>query len=246
MLPYKSIFIVGTGRSGTHHLCRSLSNFQNINDNRSGKENFKILHTVSCNAITESVISEDILKYYKEQITATNKNNQIFLDQCHPNLHHYTQLNLNFKNSLFLGINRPTEQIVASMFNHTGTRRWYQRLKQDYPKNVKYPNKFFGLQNKDEVYTLPTHILYAKRVIAHKKINQELLKHNNFKLVNFTNFVKNKSEELTKIFSDEEMKLLGDFNETEFTNLDTLSKYKNTLSKAQIKEIRELEKNENC
>lgn len=42
------------------------------------------------------------------------------------------------------------------------------------------------------------------------------------------------------------MKLLGDFNETEFTNLDTLSKYKNTLSKAQIKEIRELEKNENC
>lgn len=242
---YNSIFIVGTGRSGTHYLCKSLLDFQNIDDNRSGKENFKILHSIACSAISNCVINKDVINYYQTQIDISTKNKNIFLDQCHPNLYHYNQLSLKF-NSLFLGIDRPTEQIVASMINHKGTSRWYSRLKNDYPKNVNYPNSFFGLETKSELYNLPQHLLYAKRVIAHKKINQELLKYDNFKLIDFENLISNKLQEFKKIFSNNQFSSFGQFNETEFSNPNVLFKYRDTLSSKQIEEIKKLEKNENC
>ena len=239
-----AIFILGTGRSGTHHLCRSLLDFKNIEDHRRGKENFKILHSITCNAILNNPIEKTIINYYKKQIDLSFQNKQIFLDQCHPNIHHYNQLNLEFKNSIFLGIDRPTEQIVASMLNHLGTSRWYDRLKNNYFKNIEYPNNFFGLQNKEELYTLPKHILFAKRVIAHKKLNQKLLHNSNFKLINFENFVNNKLDEIHRIFSKNDLDEFGTFLEKEFTNNNVLLKYKDTLSNDQINDIKKLEQDE--
>ena len=244
MQHYNAIFIIGTGRSGTHHLCKSLLDFSNINDTRSGKENSAVLHSIACNAIINQRLKKSIINYYKQKIKFINLHNQIFLDQSHSNLYHYSQLNAEFKNSLFLGIDRPTEQIVASMFNHNGTSRWYDRLRNSYPMGIEYPNKFFGLTDKTELNSLPKHLLFAKRVIAHKKIYKKLLSNSNFRLINFENFISDKLEELEKTFSNNELSLFGSFVETEFSNKSSLFKYKQVLSKEQIKDIKKLEENE--
>lgn len=239
----KSIFILGTGRSGTHHLCRSLLDFSNIEDYMNGYENHDILGPLTEFAIKHQPLNNKIINYYRSQISKASQEGKIFLDQCHANIHHYDQLNLEFKDSVFIGIDRPTEQIVASMFNHKGTSRRYKYIHKGYFNNLPFPNNFFGVQNLAELKALPKHILFAKRVIAHKKINKKLLSHNNFKLLNFEEFINNKQKELNRIFSENTISGFGDYSEKEFSKKDVLTKYRQVLSKTEIKEIRKLEKN---
>jgi len=239
---YNPIFILGTGRSGTNHLCRSLLDFNNITDYFGGKENSKILKKVAISAIENRQLDNSVIDYYKTQIDTAKNDNKIFLDQCHPNIHHYQQLSTLFKNALFLAIERPIEQIVASMLNHRGVLNWYNRFNNNEFKNIQFPNNFFGVESTDQLSNLPLHILCAKRALSHKRMSNTLAKNKNVRLVNFENFVKDKSTEIARVFTKSELEYFGDYNESEFSNIKTLHKYKTVLSDKQIDEIRNLEK----
>jgi len=242
MQNYDSIFIIGTGRSGTNHLCRSLLDFNNITDYLDGKENSKILKEVAVSAIKDRQLDNSVIDYYETQIDTAQSDNKIFLDQCHPNIHHYQQLSDLFKNALFLGIERPVEQIVASMLNHGGVLNWYKKIKNNEFKNIRFPNNFFGVESADELDNLPLHILCAKRALSHKKMSQALAKNENVKLINFENFVEDKPAEINRLFTKDEIDYFGDYHETQFSNTTTLYKYKQVLTDNQIDDILELEK----
>jgi len=80
-----SIFIVGTGRSGTHFTCRSISGFKNIFDPQTGKENVPVLKQIATSAIHHQSYPQ-IAKSYYSDIKSNLKNDSIFIDQHHPNI----------------------------------------------------------------------------------------------------------------------------------------------------------------
>jgi len=59
-----SIFIVGTGRSGTHFTCRSISGFKNIFDPQTGKENVPVLKQIATSAIHHRSYPQIAKSYY--------------------------------------------------------------------------------------------------------------------------------------------------------------------------------------
>ena len=240
-MSYDAIFIVGTGRSGTHYSCRCLLDFENVTDYMDGKEDPDLLRDITNLTIRGLPLSKNIIGHYKNKIDQSLFDGKVFLDQCHPNLYHYHQLSTEIDNCLFLGIERPIEQIVASMLNHKGVRGWYKKLTQGNFDDVKYPNTFFGLNSKQELYDLPIHILCAKRVISHKKTTRELSKYKNFGVINFENLVKNKLNELHSLFPGRMLERLGKYSEKETSSLSALTKFSDTLSIEQIRELKEEE-----
>lgn len=243
-MKFDTIFIVGTGRSGTHHTCRCFLDFENITDELGGKENSSLLQSITESAVENTPLTQDVISYYKDKVAQTSTKGKIFLDQCHPNLYHYEQLSSEFDKCLFLGIDRPIEQIVGSMLNHKGVSGWYTKLKNNVFKNIKYPNNFFGLRSESELYDLPMYLLCAKRVIAHKKIIKTLDKKENFKTINFENFVKDKVGEFHSLFSKSILESFGEYEEKQssVSSMSVLTKFEKTLSPAQVQEMKELEK----
>lgn len=230
-----AIFIVGTGRSGTHFLCRSLRGFENIDDFRNGRENLDILYKITRLALTHRPLSSNIIEYYKKEIKTAKKHNKIFLDQHHPNLFHVDQLIKEFPNAIFLATDRPTEQIVASMLNHSGVRRWADDKNN---KTYAYPNQFLGVTSHNELND-KLHIICSKRVHAHNFYREELIKkHPNYiKRVKFTDLVNGQFEYFNKIFDNFELKSFGKYTEIEVANQETLTKFSKTISKRQLTDL---------
>jgi len=231
----KNIFIVGTGRSGTHFLCRSLLDFSNIDDRLNGREDPNLLRDIALSAINHTKLLDITIKKYKNRTEQCNSNNKIFLDQHHPIIHHIQQIDETFKDSIFLGLDRPIEQIVASMIEHNGVKKWFELAKKN---TIPFPNKFLGVKTLKEVTQTPLHLLCAKRVIAHKNLNKRFYSKENFRLIDFENFVKNKEEELYRVFGND-INLFGYLKEKEKSNPLVLKKYKTVLTSKEIKEIRE-------
>lgn len=231
-----SIFIVGTGRSGTHFLCRSLRGFSNVDDYMNGKENHSIRIPLTEMALKHEPLSEDILSYYEKQIKRAKAENKIFLDQLHTNLYHVDQLAERFTNALFLATDRPIEQIVASMLNHKGVRSWTQyALDNDCP----FPNQFLGVDNKKDLTNLSTHLLCAKRVKAHNTFRDQIIERhpNRVRLVKFVRLVEGQQTYIQEIFTQKELKRMGQYTELEKANREVLGKFKKDLNTKMMKEI---------
>ena len=161
-----SIWIVGNGRSGTHFLCKTFLDYENIIDFLNGTEDKNLLINIRQSAIQGNKLSEDILKEYKNKIHYCEKLNKIFLDQHHPNLWHVEQLLTNFNNSKFIFIDRKIEQTVASMTKHNSIKNNTLIIKKG-EKNIILPNSFYGIENSQEL-NLDIIMLFCKRVQSHK------------------------------------------------------------------------------
>lgn len=122
-----SIFIVGTGRSGTHFLTRVLLGFQNLRDPLGGRENSVLLRSVATAAICHRTLPDAVLAKYQAEAAAASG---VFLDQHHPNLLFVKQIAAAIPGAVFLFPDRPTHQVVASMMRHHGVMAWY-----DYARN---------------------------------------------------------------------------------------------------------------
>lgn len=233
----KNIFIIGTGRSGTHFLCRSLLGFENVEDYQSGQENHDIRIQLTKLAIKHQKLTDNIIEYYESMILKAENDNKIFLDQLHTNLFHVDQLIDLFPNSLFLATERPKEQIVASMLNHGGVRKWFKYCLKH--RDVAFPNRFLGIGTREELQSTPIHLLCSKRVDAHVIETQRIKEKypENIKIVKFSEMVQGQELYFKNLFTKEELILLGNYNHKEIANLDTLDKFKRTLNTNQLKEI---------
>lgn len=231
-----AIFIVGTGRSGTHFLCKSLLDFYNIDDYMNGEENHIIRHPLTIDAILHKDLNRNAINYYKKQVKRAKDEGKVFLDQCHTNLYHVDILAQVFPNALFLNTVRPAEQIVASMLKHNGVQSW---IKYARTKEIPYPNQFLGLHNKRDL-DLPNHILCAKRVAAHQKKATDLKKKYNakFRFIYFEKMIENKWHHMATTL-DEYCDYVGPYKETVITDSSALIKYKELGSK-KIKQIQKV------
>tara|TARA_X000000950_G_scaffold71379_1_gene88517 strand:- start:2879 stop:3652 length:774 start_codon:yes stop_codon:yes gene_type:complete len=239
---YKNIWIVGTGRSGTHFLCRSLLCYENIIDYLDGNENKKLLIDIRESILQNKSINSSVLKYYEKIINKTMENNKIFIDQHHPNIWNFKALIENFPHSLFIFVNRDIKQIVSSMLNHKSI---YSNLKIliKNPETIYYPSQFYGIEKKELLKEYNIIELCALRVQSHK-LRAKILSEDypdNFIIINFDDLVLNKNILFNMIFSKFKFQDLGVFKDNIVVNNKVLTKYESNLSKLDIETLNNYE-----
>jgi len=156
------IFIVGTGRSGTHFVCSTLIAHPEITDLTNGKENRIVFRAVTDSALNMRQLSpETIFKYKALRLLSFNAH---YIDQSHPNLWHVEQLLKVFPNAKFIGIVRCPFSVTYSMLNHVGVRNHFNNY-MNYPS----PNQFFGINqvNANEYHSLSASSKCALRWCSH-------------------------------------------------------------------------------
>lgn len=239
-----AVFIVGTGRSGTHFTCRSILGFSNAFDPHNGRECLETLRSVAQAAIQHKKYPKTVYAYYQKQLSFLEKG-KIFVDQHHPNIFFTDVLKEIFESPVFLYPKRDIEQVVASMINHPGVLAWYDYAKRNrklfgFISKAPFPNKFLGLKDFKLIDELPLHLLCAMRVLVHDHVARELTNSCNFKVVEYQSLVKDQLGTFNNIFGDQ-VELFGKFTEVEKSNLNSLKKYTETLTPKQVEEIRLLE-----
>lgn len=240
----RAVFVVGTGRSGTHFTIRLMNGFERAIDPLNGEEHASILKDVARSAIHHKLPSEATKRYYAKML---GRMPGVFLDQHHPNLFFMRHWQESFGNILFLFVDRPICQVVASMLHHSGVLRWYsyaREWKQRTVCRVPFPNQFLGLQEAAQLRTLPAHLLCAHRVIAHRKAYEKSLgpMKGAVRAVRYESLVCDPYAEFSRVFSADEMSLLGTFSLVEKPDPASLAKFGKVLTKNQVSDILELER----
>ncbi len=131
------VFVVGTGRSGTHMLCRCVNKFPQVSDYYGGVESPEMFWSISNATVAQKQLSIFQLGYYAYMM---RKVDGLFLDQTHPNLWNVEQLLTAFPKAKFLALKRNVQSVSYSMKKHGGVSKWAKNHTH-YPK----PNGFLGV-----------------------------------------------------------------------------------------------------
>ena len=234
-----AIFVVGTGRSGTHFLVRLLAGFEHAHDPFGGRESEAILQDVAKAALHHRMPSEATERHYLDTIGASGP---VLIDQHHPNLffaHHWAE---RLDDPVFLYPLRPARQIVASMFRHKGVRSWYAYARRRFfalSDRLPYPNRFLGVDGYLEVETTPLHMLCTQRILAHHRIclEQKARLGDRVRIVTYDALVTDPEAEFARVFTETERARLGGFTLVETPNPASLDKYLDVLTVEQVAEI---------
>ena len=229
----KKIFVVGTGRSGTHLLARTLGSSPEIDAHI---ESSRFFHLMTNAAINKNmIVNSELIKLIKDYDIFLNKSHKnIVLDKTHPNLWLVEELNSVIKNCFFIGIKRNVYATVNSMLNHKGVLKWYEKLDLD------KPNHFLGItkENKDYFANLP---LESKCALRWKSHHDELMKlneqYNNLIVIDYEDFYLDIHSVLKSVNN-----LIGeqlDFK-TEKLNKDGDRKWEKHLSESQVNNIQKI------
>lgn len=237
------VFVIGTGRSGTHFLARTLAGYENSWDPNQGHENWPVLSSIAKAAIDGKDWPGRASQYYSDTF-ASKHAGHVLLDQHHSNIFFVPELIAAHANIVFLYPYRPAVQIVASMLRHKGVLSWYKYAQRPRLfRQVPYPNPFLGVAAKSEIKDEPMHMLCARRVIAHHRKFADLQQQypEQVRKIAYEALVHDPAAELDRVFTDAEKQALGDFNEVEKPNPKSLSKFNDVLDEAQVTEINALE-----
>lgn len=148
------IFIIGTGRSGTHWLGHILESHPDIMVDIEKRPLFDWVTQCAINRERRADLVARIVKRYRaEHALAYPKH---YADKSHPNLWLADELAASFPRALFLGIKRSAYATVASMLQHKGVLNWIHRWN-EFP----VPNEFLGITEENAS-------TYASRSLATK------------------------------------------------------------------------------
>lgn len=242
----QAVFIVGTGRSGTHFTCRALAGFANVTDPLGGNEDHDVLKQIALSALYHRPLPSGVLAYYAARKDALGPG-QVLLDQHHPNIFFFDQLSRVFDDLVFLYPSRPVVQVVASMLRHKGVLSWYKVARDglsplSFTRRVPLPNRFLGLRDRTDLDTLPPHLLCALRVLAHNREMARLTASDpRCRTIAYEDLVSDQRAAFEAVFDARERATLGDFEVVEQANPASLDKYREVLSPAQVAEIAALE-----
>lgn len=229
----KKIFVVGTGRSGTHWLGYILESSPEIKMNIEVKPIFPWVTQAAIDTSKRRKLLPLIRLYYNGVSKLTRKH---YADKSHPNLWHIDYLFKNVPNSYFIGIIREPHATVSSMLLHPGVRAWCENW-----QNFPVPNEFLGIteENKGEYETLPIEAKCTLRWIAHKKrLDQANVKYpNNLLIVDYNKLFEDTEHEIHKINQFLELKKPLPYPQIKS---ESKNKWKNNLSETQINNINKI------
>jgi hypothetical protein len=165
----RQIFVVGTGRSGTHWLGYILGSHPQVHLTVEDSRWFYDVTTMALDPSQEDRLFPGVVEQYRREHEEHPRRH--FADKSHPNLWLVERLSTEFPDALFVGIQRNAFGTVASMLRHEGVQQWHRRWR-EFP----VPNRFLGIteelaQSYDE---LPLAAQCALRWRAHADRMQEL------------------------------------------------------------------------
>jgi len=122
------VFIVGTGRSGTHFLAECLITHPLLNDLTNGRENTYVFFDVAEGALHQqfdSAFCARLAARFRLLVRAAYP--ALLVDQSHPSLWYSDSLAEAFPGARFIGIIRDPMAVAYSTLNHAGVRRWLEQ-----------------------------------------------------------------------------------------------------------------------
>ncbi len=165
----RPVFVIGTGRSGTHWLGYSLANHPEVRATIEIQPLFRLSTRMALNPTLEDKIFDRLVNAYRWQLFKSAP--KLYLDKTHPNIWFADKLKAAFPDSLFLGIERNPYATVASMMRHKGVSAWHKRWR-EFP----VPNRFLGITREaaENYDNTPLASQCAMRWIAHQHRMKEL------------------------------------------------------------------------
>jgi hypothetical protein len=134
----RKIFVIGTGRSGTHWLGHILSGHPQIRVDFEKPPIFPWVTQIALDPSVKPRLLPKVLRQYRaEHALAAPRH---YADKTHPTIWIADELALAFPEALFVGIKRSVHGTVASMLKHQGVMKWIHDWR-SYP----VPNRFLGI-----------------------------------------------------------------------------------------------------
>lgn len=228
----EAIFIIGSGRSGTHLMTECLLKSPHVTDGGlDGAENKEILKSCTISAIMHKPLDEDVMGYYRRKINKSK--DKIFVDQCHPNLFNIQQLRDEFSTAMFVMMERDIEPIVSSYLR--GIRKFMVWNNWAIKKKIPLPNQFLGIESKDEL-NLEDHISATKRTMAIKEYMKTAYDQHNDVItkIKFNNLIDNPKDTIKTIGID-----FGKMRKLPVMHKNGKDKYKKFLTREKQREIKD-------
>jgi len=228
------LFVIGSGRSGTHLLGYLLGSHPDIRITIEEKGIFgKVTHS-AVNRTRRLNLIPKIIRSYNRQIKRTDT--RYYCDKSHPNIWNVDWLQSIYTNALFIGIYRNPYQTVSSMLKHKGVMRWTINWRK-YP----FPNKFLGtsVYSENEYELLDYTQRSTLRWISHYK---ELMRLKNIygdkvMVIEYNQLLENTSSVMSEV---SEFLGLGNFFKTSGVSTKPLDKWKSHLSSEQIEKVQKM------
>jgi hypothetical protein len=162
------VFVIGTGRSGTHWIGYCLGKHPDISATIEMQPMFDLSTKMALNQELEDKLFRRLVIAYKWQMLKTS--HRIYLDKTHPNIWLAEKLKQAFPQARFIAIERNPYATVASMIKHKGVSAWHTRWR-EFP----IPNRFLGITEElaNSYDTIPLASRCAIRWLAHhNRINE--------------------------------------------------------------------------
>lgn len=136
------VFVIGTGRSGTHFMDSVLISNPDFTDLTGGVENRFVFDEVTRAALFgDELKCSTLIKFKALKNYAAPK---ILVDQSHPNIWHVEHLIARFPAAKFVGMVRDPLSVTYSTLNHSGVVSWIDNY-----TNFPVPNRFLGINKEN-------------------------------------------------------------------------------------------------
>lgn len=185
------LFIVGSGRTGTHLLSEIISSNPENNIEVVG-ESSPLFYP----SVLYCMKHSDYYNFLPKLITFFENKNQ-FVCKFHPLLWIVEKLNDQLEDAYFIGTTRNKPDTIKSMLRHEGIKQWY---KTEYTEKLEFPNQFLGLQSREEIINQPMEKLLEKRYISHvNEVKRLYFVLDNFHIFDYDGLYKNIDSEIKKL-----------------------------------------------
>ena len=227
----KIIFVIGTGRSGTHWLGYILESHPYIKATIEERAIFGLVTKIALNQHKKNKIYPKLVKKYKRQLQSNSQYH--YMDKSPPNIWLAEDLTKTFDHAKFIGIIRNPYATISSMLKHPGVVRWHENWKR-YP----IPNQFLGItpeiaKNYETMTIVEKCMLRWISHLRQMKFLQSIL-NSKLLVVTYEDLIENGEEPLRKIKDFLELSYSPTIKETK---KESLNKWKKYLTEKQINKI---------
>lgn len=138
----RKVFVIGTGRSGTHLVARTIDSHAMVRSTIETSWIFRRVGAIARDPAKRDRLLPGLLRRYRLEHARSVPRH--YLDKSHPNIWLVEDLVDAFPNSRLVGVQREAYGTIASMMRHRHVSAWFDQW-QSFP----VPNPFLGISTED-------------------------------------------------------------------------------------------------